>query len=76
MTLDEAKAYLRLCNVATEHMDDHGHWASVLWHGYAHKLCGDNCYECTTVETLRAVFPELRGYNEEAERDEWKGGKA
>ena len=74
MTIDEARGYLRLCNSANNHMHDHGHWASELWLGYAHKLCGNCCHECTTMETLQAVFPELAGYDTEAERNEWKEG--
>ena len=58
MSIEDAKHFIRLCNLA-EDWDNYG-----LWHGAAHRLCGDNCPECTTPQTLKAIFPELEGYEE------------
>jgi hypothetical protein len=57
---ESAMHYLRLCNLAQD-------WDTYdLWHGYAHDLCGNCCPECTTPKLLKAFYPELEDYQEEA----------
>ena len=72
MDIEKAKQYLKLCNAADEGFHKKRGWNSQLWHGLAHDLCGNCCFECTSTMVLIKMFPELTHYEEIATEEEYK----
>jgi hypothetical protein len=69
---EEAKAMLRVCNVARPG-DYSVQWALDvdLWLNCGIDPSGDCCPECSTPDTLRWVWPDLEDYKKKASRRDW-----
>lgn len=69
-TIEDAKRFLRLCNATTIDMVNNT-CEGVEALSETDGPCYGICPECDVRDTLMWVWPELKGYNEEASEEEW-----